>query len=226
MEESQPPRTRILLVDDHPLLRAALRELIEKEPDLEVIGEAGNGQEAIRMTEDYEPDVVIMDIAMPVMNGVTATKRIKAVLPMTAILILTVHTDVVTIFKILQAGASGYLVKSVFGPEVVCTVRAVVNGDMVLSPGVSEEVLRYALRSFTPPLERRSAGLLSAREFEILTFAAKGMANKEIARRLGVSEGTIKNHFVELFHKLNVRSRTEAIFVSLKSGILIVNDLE
>lgn len=226
MEEAQAPNIRILLVDDHPLLRKALRDVIETEPGLEVIGEADDGAQAIRMTEEYDPDIIIMDISMPVMDGVTATKRIKAAHPLKVVLILTVHTDVVTVFKILQAGASGYLVKSVFGREVINTIRAVMSGDMVLAPGISEQVLKYALRSFTPPSQPRTSDIITTRELEILTFAAKGMANKEIARRLGVSEGTIKNHFVELFHKLSVRSRTEAIFVSLKSGILSIDDLE
>jgi len=226
MEAISPTRTRILLVDDHPLLRTALREVIEREPDLEVVGEAGDGKQAIQMSEALKPDIIIMDISMPVMDGVTATKRIKAAQPLTAILILTVHTDVVTIFKILQAGASGYLIKSIFGPEVVHTIRAVMSGDTVLAPGVSEEVLKYALRSFTKPVEPRFVGLVTQKELDILLLAAKGMANKEIARRLGVSEGTVKNHFVELFQKLNVRSRTEAVFVSLKLGILTIEDLQ
>jgi two-component system, NarL family, response regulator LiaR len=225
MEEAHAARTRILLVDDHPLLRTALRDVIEREPDLEIVGEAGDGQQAIQMCASLRPDVVVMDIAMPVMDGVTATKRIKAAQPLTAILILTVHTDVVTIFKILQAGASGYLIKSIFGPEVVHTIRAVMDGDTVLAPSVSEELLKYALRHFTPVVEPRPAGLLTKKELEILGMAARGMANKEIARRLGVSEGTVKNYFVELFQKLNVRSRTEAIFVGLKKGILSIEDL-
>jgi len=200
--------------------------VIEREPDLEVIGEACDGKQAIEMSELLGPDIIIMDISMPVMDGVTATKRIKSTQPLTAILILTVHTDVVTIFKILQAGASGYLIKSIFGSEVIHTIRSVISGDMVLAPSVSEAVLKYALRSFTKPIEPRFTGLVTQKELEILSFAAKGMANKEIARRLGVSEGTVKNHFVELFQKLNVRSRTEAVFVSLKSGILEIEDLQ
>lgn len=225
MEAVDTPTIRILLVDDHPLLRRSLRDLLEKEPDFEVIGEAGDGEEAIRLSESHKPDVIIMDISMPVMDGITATKRIKAGQPLTNILILTVHTDVVTIFKILQAGASGYLIKSVFGPEVIHTVRAVMDGDMVLAPSVSQELVKYALRHFTTPVDAAAIGLVTKRELEILSLAARGLANKEIARRIGVSEGTIKNHFVELFQKLNVRSRTEAVFVGLKLGILAIEDL-
>ncbi len=224
MEEAQA-KTRILLVDDHPLLRGSLRDLLQKEPDFEVVGEADNGQQAVQLSATLGPDIIIMDIAMPVMDGVTATKHIKAKQPLTAILILTVHTDVVTIFNILQAGASGYLIKSVFGPEVVYTIRAVLSGDMVLAPSVSQELLKYALRHFVKPQKPEAIGLVTARELEILSFAARGMSNKEIARRQGVSEGTIKNYFVELFHKLNVRSRSEAVFVALKLGIVSLDHL-
>lgn len=225
MEEGQPSPIRILLVDDHPLLCRALHDLLDTEPDFEVVGEARDGEQAIQLTEAHQPDIIIMDISMPVMDGITATKHIKARWPLTAILILTVHTDVVTIFKILQAGASGYLIKSVFGPEVTHTIRAVMDGDTVLAPSVSEELLKYALRHFTAPVNPELAGLMSKKELEILSFAARGMANKEIARRLGVSEGTIKNYFVDLFQKLDVRSRTEAVFVALKLGILSIEDL-
>lgn len=216
---------RILLVDDHPLVRRALRDILEKEPGFRVVGEAGNGQEAVQLTAEHEPDVVIMDISMPVMNGVEATKRIKAVQPLTSVLILTVHTDVETIFSILQAGASGYLVKSIFGPEVIHTIRAVMDGDMVLSPEVSQEVVKYALQHVarsTRPVSREG---LSAKGLEVLTMAARGLSNKEIGSALGVSEATVKSYFVDVFQKLNVRSRTEAVFVALKSGLLSLDDL-
>jgi len=220
--------TKILLVDDHPLIRRALRDILEQESDLLVIGEAADGQEAVEMTGEHQPDVVIMDISMPVMSGVDATKEIKASYPSTLVLILTVHTDIETIFRILQAGASGYLVKSVFGPEVVHTIRALMDGDMVLAPGVSQEVLKYALlqmRGLTRPSRLENSEQLTAKSLEILALAAKGMANKQIGAELGISEATVKSYFVDIFQNLNVRSRTEAIFVCLKSGILTLEDL-
>ncbi len=225
MESAEPQETRILLVDDHPLVRRALRDILEKELDFHVIGEAGDGQEAVAMTGEYGPDIVIMDISMPVLNGVEATKQIKASNPLTAVLILTVHTDVETIFSILQAGASGYLVKSIFGPEVIHTVRAVMDGDMVLSPEVSHEVLKYALHHVRRPPKEVPPERISAKEMEVLSLAARGLSNKEIGAQLGVTEATVKSYFVDVFQKLNVRSRTEAIFVSLKSGILTLDDL-
>jgi DNA-binding NarL/FixJ family response regulator len=218
-------KIRILLVDDHPLVRRALRDILEKEADLQVIGEAGDGLEALQMTADSRPDIVIMDISMPNMNGVEATKQIKAANPLALVLILTVHTDVETIFSILQAGASGYLVKSVFGPEVIHTIRAVMDGDMVLSREVSQEVVRYGLHHATKAVKYVPQERLSAKGLDVLTLAAKGLSNKEIGAEMGISEATVKSYFVDVFSKLGVRSRTEAIFVSLKSGLLSLDDL-
>ena len=224
-ETTEAAKIRILLVDDHPLVRRALRDILEKEADLQVIGEAGDGLEALRMTEESHPDIVIMDISMPNMNGVEATKQIKAANPLALVLILTVHTDVETIFSILQAGAGGYLVKSVFGPEVVHTIRAIMDGDMVLSREVSQEVVRYGLHHASKAVKSVPQEKLSGKGLEVLTLAAKGLSNKEIGADMGISEATVKSYFVDVFSKLGVRSRTEAIFVSLKSGLLSLDDL-
>lgn len=221
----KPAEIKIMLVDDHPLMRQALRNILERENELKVVGEAGNGQEAIEMAMEFRPDVVIMDINMPVLNGIEATKQIKAQCPFISILILTVHTDIETIFSILQAGASGYLTKSVFGPEVVNTIRALIDGEMVLAPTVSKEVLKYAFQHFTKPVKIEANDKITPKEIEILSLAAKGMSNRDIGTRLGISERTVKSYFVDLFLKLRVRSRTEAIFVSLKSGILTLDHL-
>lgn len=228
MNSGQPTITRVLLVDDHPLIRRALRDILEQELDLEVVGEASNGLEAIQATNDTHPDVVIMDISMPVMSGVEATKQIKDANPLTLVLILTVHTDIETIFRILQAGASGYLIKSVFGPEVVHTIRALMDGDVVLAPGVSQEVLKYAflhMKDLARPDRSESCERISPKGLEMLVSAAKGMSNKQIGAKLGISEATVKSYFVDIFQNLNVRSRTEAIFVCLKTGILTLEDI-
>jgi len=221
----RPAGARIMLVDDHPLVCQALRDILEKEDDLKVIGEAGNGQEAIEMALELRPDVVIMDISMPVLSGIEATRRIKTECPCISILILTVHTDIETIFSILQAGASGYLTKSVFGSEVVHTIRSLIDGDMVLAPAVSREVIKYALQHVTKPVQIAANDKITPKEMEVLSLAAKGMSNRDIGVRLGISEGTVKSYFTDLFLKLNVRSRTEAVFVGLKSGILTLADL-
>ncbi len=225
-----PQKTRILLADDHPLMRRALRELIEREHDLEVVGEAGDGSEAVRLVETLDPDVVIMDISMPVMNGVEATRRIKDASPEAAVLILTVHTDIHTIFSILQAGASGYLVKSIYGPEVINTIRSLMDGDLVLAPGISEEVVKYALQHVEEPGRGKAAQSgpnhsMSTKTMEVLKLAAQGLSNKQIGTTMNISEGTVKGYFVEIFQCLNVHSRTEAVFVSLKSGLLTLDDL-
>lgn len=219
---------RVLLADDHPLIRKALRDTLEKEPDLEVVGEAGNGAEAVELTAQLRPDVVIMDVSMPVMNGVEATRRIKEADPLTLVLILTVVTDVNTIFNILQAGASGYLVKSIFGPEVVRTIRTLMDGDLVLAPDISAELLKFATRhkeDRVQPALSQPPGRLSQRALEVLGWAARGLSNKEIAAKLGITEATVKGHLVEIFTYLNVRSRTEAVFVSLKTGLINLDEL-
>lgn len=222
------PRTiKIIIADDHPLMRSALRDVLEREPDFEVVGEAGNGVEAVDLAERLRPDIVIMDIAMPVMNGVEATKRIRACSSLPPVLILTVHTDIETIYSILQAGASGYLVKSIFGPEVITTIRALLEGDLVFGSEISEEIIKHVLLHTEASREtpRTDSEALSSKELEILTLAARGMSNKQIGKGLGFTEATIKGHFVEIFRILNVRSRTEAIFVGLKSRIINLDDL-
>jgi DNA-binding NarL/FixJ family response regulator len=167
-----------------------------------------------------------MDIAMPVMNGIEATKKIKSKFPNISILILTVHTDIESIFSILQAGASGYLTKSVFSNEIIHTLRALIAGETVLSPAVSKQVLKYACQHATRPQKLEGNDRISAKQVEILQFAAKGLSNKEIGIRRGISERTVKSYLGEIFTKLNVMSRTEAIYVSLRMGILSVADLD
>ncbi len=221
-------KIRIILADDHPLIRTALRQLLQREPDLEVVGEAGDGSEAVELAQRLKPDLVIMDLSMPVMSGVEATKRIKISNPSTLVLVLTVHTDIETIYSILQAGAIGYLVKSVFGPEVINTIRSVMDGDMVLAPGVSAEIVKHMslhVENRVEPPEAKPVATLSPKEMEVLGLAARGLSNKEIGARLGTSEATVKSYFVEVFRALNVRSRTEAVFVSLKSGLFTLDDI-
>lgn len=229
LDRQQQAKIKILLADDHPLIRKALRDILENEPDLEVVAEAGNGVEAVELTEKHRPDVVIMDIAMPVMNGVEATKRIKAAHPLTLILILTVVSDVNTVFNILQAGASGYLLKSVFGPEVVRTIRTLLDGDLVLAPDVCAELLKYTLRHKEEGSQHAVAlpgeSGLSTRARQVLTEVARGLSNKEIAVKLGLTEATVKGYLTEVFTYLNVRSRTEAVFVSLKRGLVNLDEL-
>ena len=225
-DHQQPQKTRIILADDHPLLRQALRDVLEKQSDFEVISEASDGEEAVKLATKLIPDVVIMDISMPKLNGLEATKQIKESCPSIGVLVLTVHSDSEHILSILRAGAGGYLTKSVYGEEVVHAVRALVSGETVLSPSVSQQIFKYAFQHATKPRSLNAGDKLSAKELEVLSLAAKGISNKDIALRLGLSLRTVKGYLADLFLKLNVASRTEAVIISLRKGILTLKDLE
>jgi len=219
-------KTTILLADDHPLLRQSIRSVLEQERDLMVVGEASDGEEAIKLAEELHPDIILMDIAMPKLDGLEATRRIKALHPDMAVLVLTIHSDDQHIIGILEAGAAGYLTKSVFGEEVVQAVRGVVAGEMVLSPAIGRRLIKQAARYPTRavPLERGER--LSVRELEIIKLAAHGMSNKSIATELGITLRTVKGHLSEIFSKLNVGSRTEAVIAGLRAGFISVDDIQ
>lgn len=228
LDGNEPQRIRILVADDHPLIRTALRTFLEREPEFEIVGEAGDGAEAVRLAEQLLPDIVIMDVGMPVMDGVEATQLIKSSNPSTLVLILTVHTDPETIVSLMRSGASGYLVKSIFGPEVNRTIKTLMDGDVVIAPGIMAEIinhLRLHEEEPTKPQKIEPSAKLSAKGMEVLALATRGLSNKEIGAILGITEATVKSHFVEIFRNLNVRSRTEAIFVALQPGMLNLDDL-
>jgi NarL family two-component system response regulator LiaR len=224
--QDEASKIRIMLADDHPLLRQALKNVLEKQRDFEVIAEASDGEEAVKLATELTPDIVIMDISMPKLNGLAATRQIKASCPMIAVLVLTVHSDSEHILGILQAGAGGYLTKSVFGDEVIHAVRALAAGETVLSPSVSQQILKYAFQHIVEPLSLDAGDKLTSRELEILRLAAKGISNKDIALKLDLSLRTVKGYLAALFLKLNVASRTEVVVVSLRKGILTLTDLE
>jgi DNA-binding NarL/FixJ family response regulator len=224
-DPNKATKIRLLIADDHPLLRLALRNVLEQHDDFEVIAEASDGQEAINLTKELNPDIVIMDISMPEVSGLEATRQIKSDCPKTSVLVLTVHTDNEHILGILEAGASAYLTKRVFGDEIIHTIRALAVGETVLSPTVWAQVLKYASRRICKPVQINSSDKLTAKELEILNLLAKGISNKDIATELGVSIRTIKSHLADLFLKLHVSSRTEAVIVSLRSGIIKQEDL-
>jgi DNA-binding NarL/FixJ family response regulator len=222
----QSAKTRIVLADDHPLLRKALKDLLEKENDFAIIGEAGDGKEAVKLATETSPDVVVMDISMPNLDGLQATQQIKARCPNVAVLVLTVHTDDECILEILQAGAAGYLLKSAFGDEVVQAVRAVVTGEMVLSPSIGQRLLKQAARYPTRPVLLEAGEKLSTRELEVLKLTARGLSNKDIALALGVKLRTVKGHLADIFSKLRVASRTEAVIAGLRAGFLSMDDIQ
>lgn len=222
----QSAKTKIVLADDHPLLRKALKDLLEKENDFAIVGEAGDGQEAVKLVTEASPDVVIMDISMPNLDGLQATQQIKARCPNVAVLVLTVHTDDECILEILQAGAAGYIIKSAFGDEVVQAIRAVVTGEMVLSPSIGQRLLKQAARYPTRPILLEAGEKLSTRELEVFKLTARGLSNKDIAIALGIKLRTVKGHLTDIFSKLRVASRTEAVIAGLRAGFLSLDDIQ
>jgi len=226
MEQKQTDKVTIILADDHPLLRQALSSVLEKQADFEIIAEVGDGMEAVKLATELGPDVLIIDISMPKLSGLEATRQIKEKCPSIAILVLTVHDDSEHILGVLEAGAAGYLTKSVFGDEVVQAVRGVVAGETVLSPSVSKQIIRHALKHITKPVPLGAGEKITKRELQILRLAGRGMSNKDIAEHTNLSLRTVKGYFAEIFSKLNVSSRTEAVITSLRAGILTLNDIE
>jgi DNA-binding NarL/FixJ family response regulator len=228
--EDPPEPIRVIIAEDHAVVREGTRQLLEREPDLEVVGEAADGAEAVALVERLHPDVAIMDISMPVMTGIEATQRIKASHPNTAVLILTAYDDDQYVFALLEAGAAGYLLKDVPSAEVVRAVRAVHAGEPVLHPAIARKVLR---RFAGPPGQTRAPhtghggeALLTDREQEALRLAACGLSNAEISARMYLSIRTVQVHLTHIFNKLGVGSRTEAVIAGLKSGLLKLEDLD
>lgn len=217
-------KIRVLLAEDHVVVREGTRRLLEREDDLEVVGEAGDGAEAIALARELKPDVVVMDISMPKVSGIEATKEIKAALPTTAVLILTAYDYDEFIFSMLDAGAGGYLLKSVSGDELVQAIRGLHSGESVLHPAVLRKMLAYSKSKATGG-EEHAAETLTQREMEVLRVAARGRANKDIARELTMSVRTVQAHLSNIFNKLGVGSRTEAVVYCLKKGWLRPEEL-
>jgi NarL family two-component system response regulator LiaR len=215
----------VLLAEDHVITREGIRRLLEAEKGVTVVGEAGDGEEAVQMAGELKPDVVIMDIAMPKLNGIEATRQIKLVQPRTAVLILSAYDDDEYVFALLKAGAAGYLLKSVSGDELTRAIQAVYKGEPVLDPVVARKVVNYfRIPGKVKGLERPSEHL-SERETDIIKLAAMGMTNKDIADKLHLSNRTVEGHLRTIFNKLGVGSRTEAVLYGLRKGWLTLEEL-
>lgn len=215
----------VLLAEDHVITRQGIRRLIEDEKGVKVIGEASDGEEAVQMTTDLKPDIIIMDIAMPKLNGIEATKQIKQLPLCTIILILTAYDYEEYIFPILDAGAAGYLLKDVSGSELIDAIRTVHKGESVLHPAVARKVIEQ-FRSAGTNYEREEAlDLLTERETEVLKMAARGMSNKDIAGELFLSVHTVESHLGSIFNKLGVCSRIEAVMEAFKRGWFTLDDI-
>lgn len=222
-EEAGTPIT-VLLADDHALVREGTRRLLEAEQDIRVVAEAGDGISAVREAERTRPDVAIVDVAMPEISGIEATRRIKALLPNVAVLALTAYDDDQYVLALLDAGAAGFMLKDARGQELVDAVRAVHRGEAVLQPRVAARALRRAVARTTAAVSTPPP--LSDREMDVLREAARGLPNKDIARRLNLSVRTVHTHLSNIFTKLSVGSRTEAVLLALRRGWVTLNETE
>jgi DNA-binding NarL/FixJ family response regulator len=212
---------KILIVDDQSLFRDALGTLFSVEDGFEVVGNASNGEEALRLALNYQPDVILMDLRMPVMDGVVATQRLREQLPKIKVIVLTTFDDDEAIFEGLRAGAVGYLLKDVTKDNLFSAIRSAARGEYSLSPSITAKVVAEFSRISKPKskLNADSAENLSKREQEILHLMAQGISNKEIAERLVISEGTVKNHVSSILKKLNVADRLLAVLKAKEIGL-------
>ncbi|HEX7475705.1 MAG TPA: response regulator transcription factor [Dehalococcoidales bacterium] len=214
---------RIIIADDHAIVREGMRQTLEEEPDFKVLGEAVNGEEAVRLVESLKPDVAVVDISMPVMNGIEATRKIKSISPATAVLILSGFDDDDFVFSLLEAGAAGYLLKEVGGQRIVDAIRAICRGESVLHPVIARKVMDR----FFPVIsvKKEHDKILGDREMQVLELASQALSNQEIADKLGLSLHTVEAHMRHIFNKLQVGSRTEAVLFALKQGWITIDVL-
>jgi DNA-binding NarL/FixJ family response regulator len=206
---------KILLADDHTIVRQGLKLILAAHSDLEVVGEAANGREAVELAASLKPDIVLMDVAMPELNGIEATRRIVQAAPRLRVLVLSMHKEAVYVREILKAGARGYILKDAIDTELVNAVRSVARGDGYISPAVSGALLNDYRQNVTDPLD-----LLSSREREVLQLIAEGKTNKEIAVRLNLSVYTVDSHRSKLMEKLNLHNTGELVRFAVKSGLV------
>ena len=207
---------RIIIADDHPVVRSGLHALLSSQPDFEIVAEAENGEAAIALSASHTPQVILMDLQMPVMDGLDAIRNIRKSQPRVGILVLTTYDSDADIVPAMEAGATGYLLKDAPPESLFRAVRSAAQGEVVLAPRVAERITRR--------LARTTMDSLSGREIEVLELAARGNSNKEIADKLHITEATVKSHFVHIFPKLGVADRTAAVTTALERKIIRLTD--
>jgi DNA-binding NarL/FixJ family response regulator len=212
---------RVVLADDHAVVRKGIREFLEEEGDIAVVAEASDGAQAVALVAELEPDVAVLDIQMPVLTGIEATRRIRAEHPGVKVLVLTAYDDDPYVFALLQAGAHGYLLKTADSSQLVEAVRAVQRGQPALDPSVTRRMVEQ-LTSGRPPGAPDITEALTERELEVLRLAARGLTNKAIGQALGISDRTVQGHLANIYAKLHVGSRTEAVTEALKQGWIVI----
>lgn len=215
-------KIRLLLVDDHQIVRAGLRMLFLAEPDMEIVGEVGSGDEALQAARDLKPDVIIMDVAMPGMSGIEATRRIKEASPDTAVLALTMHEDEQYFFEMLNAGASGYIPKRAAPDDLVSAIRVVSQGNVFLHSTLAKFLVKDFLDRTEPDSVPPVVVELTPREHEVLTYIAEGYTNREIAEALIISVKTVDRHRENIMQKLNLHSRVELVKYAIEKGLISV----
>jgi two-component system, NarL family, response regulator LiaR len=215
---------RIILADDHVMLRQGTAELLRRQPDIDVVGEATNGHEAVLLAQQVKPDIVVMDVRMPVLSGIEATRIIREQLPQVQVLVLTAHDDDQYIFSLLQAGASGYLLKTAPVSELLKAIRQVHAGESPLDPAIARKVVARMSRTGSAELvsagQEQPAETLTPRELEVLQLLAQGMSNRAIAKALFISDRTVQAHLTSIFAKTQVSSRLEAVLNGIRRGWL------
>ncbi len=214
---------RVLLADDHAVVRKGIREFLEEDPEITVVAEAGDGGEAFRLVGEHHPDVAVLDIQMPRVTGIEATRQIKAAFPDVRVLILTAYEDDPYVFALLRAGADGYLLKSADPDDLVRAVKATAAGGKVLDPAVAGRVVAQ-MASGRPAAASEQVEPLSERELDVLRLAGQGLTNKAIGLNLGISDRTVQGHLANIYGKLGVASRTEAVTKALKLGWIVLED--
>lgn len=213
-------KIRILLADDHTILRAGLKMMLNAQPDMEVVGEAQDGRQAVQEAQRIQPDVILMDITMPELNGIEATKQIKRIMSDVRILVLTMHEHDEYVFQALRAGAAGYMLKEAADTELITAIHVIKSGQFYLSPTAQSVVVGDYLQRVRTGEERDSYSSLTEREREILKLVAEGHTNNQIAERLVISPKTVDTHRTHIMDKLNLHSRAELVKYAMRRGLL------